>query len=333
MTPDPFGSTGAEIADAAGPLGCTRAEARAAYRRLHRTGHSALPALEPDPLPIVRVHEEDTTRKFLLRRSDGLEIESVILAQRGSTGRLRHTLCVSSQVGCAMGCRFCATGRLGRLAQLTPGEIVAQWHAARHRLDAPITNVVFMGMGEPTDNLDAVVQALRVLVDHDGPALPARRISISTVGRVAGIRRLLALARTPGFRRLRLAVSINAPDDTVRGELIPVNRADNLDALRGVMDEWASTTGGRVLVEYVLIPSVNAARAHADALAGYLDGLPCTVNVIPYNPVPGNPWRAPTELEVRGFIERIGTRGTFSTRRRTMGRTMEAACGQLGNRA
>src|SRR5690606_7641658 len=177
------------------------------------------------------------TYKILLKMRDGLESESVVIPMKAY-----KTLCVSSQVGCKMGCRFCETAQMGFVRNLTAGEIVAQVFVARHVLGEPIENLVFMGMGEPTDNLDAVIPALRVLSDPRGLAISLRAISVSTVGNVPGILRLAELAQKPpaegGLRGLRLAVSLNAPDDATRSELMPVNGTHDMQALKEAFGKW-----------------------------------------------------------------------------------------------
>jgi len=303
------------------------------YRGVFRRGDlpSHLTTM-PQPAPSTTQVEHGAT-KFTLRIQEGgpLESESVILPMRSSSGATRTGLCVSSQVGCAMGCTFCETAQMGLLANLSTAQIVAQWFAARFHFRAVISNVVFMGMGEPMDNLDAVLQAIRVLVDPNGAAIAPSRISVSTVGRPQGIRQFARFTQAPGFHRLRLAVSINAPNNEIRSRIMPINRAAPLAEVMAAMLEFTSLPGRRVLIEYVLIPGVNDALAHADELAGYLQPLPCTVNLIPYNPRRESPWPAPNETTIDRFYRRLQAHGLRVTRRVTMGRTMMAACGQLGN--
>jgi len=283
-------------------------------------------------LPVVQsVQHEGATSKFTQAIAGGLETESVILPQRSRAGRLRNSLCVSSQVGCAMGCTFCETATMGLLKNLTAAQIVSQWHAARFHFATPISNVVFMGMGEPMHNADAVVQAIRVLTDANGPAIAPGRISVSTVGRAAGIYKLAALVKEPGFHKLRLAVSVNAPSDDIRSQIMPINRSTPMAELMQAMLAWPGRDALRILVEYVLIPGVNDALEHADELCDYLKPLSCTVNVIPYNPRRNSPWPAPDECDVHRFVERIMANGQLVKRRQTMGRSLMAACGQLGN--
>ena len=230
-----LGLTESQFVAQAKHLDLTPAAAARGWRQLFREG--TLPAafegkVQLPSMPIVRREPDGATLKFAQQLEGGLETESVILPQRGRTGRIRTSLCVSSQVGCAMGCQFCETATLGRRKQLTPDEIVGQWFAACHSEQQTITNIVFMGMGEPTDNIEAVLQAIRVLTEHGGPAIAPSRISVSTVGRAQGIERLAEFANEPGFRQLRLAVSLNAPNDEVRQSIMPVNRAEPLADLR-----------------------------------------------------------------------------------------------------
>ncbi|HCA39895.1 MAG TPA: 23S rRNA (adenine(2503)-C2)-methyltransferase [Phycisphaerales bacterium] len=303
-------------------------EAADIYRHFHRYGsHRAVAAGERT---IEDIAEEDGTRKFLLRHADGCETESVIMPIEGRSGRVRQTLCLSSQIGCAMGCTFCQTANMGRVRNLTTAEIVAQWHHAEHDLHAEITNIVFMGMGEPMDNLDSVLAAIEILTDHNAAAVPPSRIGVSTVGHVEGIRRFTEFMQRDGMHQVRLAVSVNAPNDAIRGELMPITRAVSMKALHEAMSEWIAAGGRPVLIEYVLIPGVNDDPAGAEELAQWLDALPCRLNVIPYNPKVDSPWPAPDEDCVEQFIEAAATAGLTVNRRQTRGRQVMAACGQLG---
>ena len=307
--------------------------------------------------PIVRESSEEgpegVTTKFV-QRLDGaelgrgtaafphLDIESVIIPMVGRKGTRTSTLCVSSQVGCAMGCGFCETAQMGLVRSLTAEEIVGQWFAATHGKGARIDNIVFMGMGEPLDNADEVIRAIGVLTDHHGPAVPMSRITISTVGRVDGLRMLDEVVKRRGWRRLGLAVSINASNDDVRGEIMPINRRWAMDELRDALLSFRRGAHRKLCFEYVLIPGVNDERHHARELSEYLEpfrpggsygggaspsGL---VNVIPYNPRRDSPWPAPQEEDVDRFMAWLIEDGLFVKRRRTKGRAMMGACGQLG---
>lgn len=285
--------------------------------------------VQPDSRDVTELQADGDTRKFVLRHVDGAETESVLLPMVGKTGRPRTTLCLSSQVGCAMGCTFCATGTMGRTRNLTTAEILAQWHHAVHDLQAEVTNIVFMGMGEPMDNFDNVLRAIRVLTDGAGPAISARHIGVSTVGHVDGIRRLTQAMAAGGLRSLRLALSVNSPDDEVRGALMPITRrwglAEVADALRG----WIAAGGRPVLLEWVLIPGVTDDPAFAAKLHGQFGDIPCRVNVIPYNPIASQPWPAPDQATIDTFMDAVRATGMKVHRRATLGRKAAGACGQL----
>ncbi len=324
--------TSDQFAISAAAHGVARPMALSIYRDVFR--NNITPEQHWITLPsqqVLTTRREGETTKFTQQVDGGLETESVILPQTSRTGRPRVSLCVSSQVGCAMGCSFCETATMGLLRNLTVSQIISQWRAARFQFDAPISNIVFMGMGEPMHNPEAVVQAIRVLTDANGPAIAPGRISVSTVGRAAGIRKLAQLVSEPGFHKLRLAVSVNAPNDAIRSQIMPVNKSTPMAELMDAMLAWPGRDALRILIEYVLIPGVNDQMSHADELCRYLKPLSCTVNVIPYNPIRNSPWPAPDEAHVQRFIARIMANGQLVKRRQTLGRTLMAACGQLGN--
>ncbi|MSR41170.1 MAG: 23S rRNA (adenine(2503)-C(2))-methyltransferase RlmN [Phycisphaerales bacterium] len=339
------------------PLGCTREQFVAAAAKLPRairpTPHNALlayralfregviPSFAPFEVhPVVRESRETLedreghgpieTVKFVLRHDDGLETESVIIPMiRGD--RVTTTLCVSSQIGCAMGCTFCETAQMGLMKSLTAEQIVMQWWVSTYRVGVRPKNIVFMGMGEPTDNLDAVLAAVEIFASHDGGHVPATNITISTVGNPLGIARIGELVDRHGFHKLNLAVSLNAPNDSVRNQIMPVNRAWNMAILRDAIVAFPKYGRGAMCIEYVLIPGVNDAPEHCDEVCAYLKGIRCSLNVIPYNPRRNSPWPAPTEESVLAFMARAIEQGQFTKRRGTKGRSQMAACGQLGN--
>lgn len=300
---------------------------RRGYARLCRGEVDSEEGLCAEIAPVVRNQQDGDLVKFIQRLPGGLETESVIIPMQGRQ-RSWRTLCVSSQVGCAMGCTFCETAQLGRLANLSSEEIVGQVVAARRVFGADIRNVVFMGMGEPFDNFDHVIQAVRVLTDPMGLSLGKAHVTISTVGRTEGIRRLAAL----GWRRINLAVSLNAPNDDIRSRIMPINRVEPMALLREALLAYPLRRCQFFMVEYVLIPGVNDGPEHADELVEYLRPVKCCLNVIPYNPRRESPWPAPREDDVVRFIERVECAGQFVKRRLTKGRDFMAACGQLGNR-
>ncbi|HEY2735445.1 MAG TPA: radical SAM protein, partial [Polyangiales bacterium] len=254
---------------------------------------------------------------------DGLECECVLLPM----GRERSTLCVSSQVGCKMGCRFCETARMGLLRHMTTAEIVSQLLVARHVLSWEFRNVVFMGMGEALDNPN-MIQTLRVLTDGSGLSLSQERITVCTVGRVDSIEQLRAL----GLRRLNLSVSLNAANDTLRSELMPVNRTTPLAQLQAALANYRPRNNFVLGVNYCLMPGKNDGHEHAREVAEFCRPLGrIMLNVIPYNPGSVPITRAPSEAEIETFIECLRAEGLPVRRRITKGRTVMAACGQLGN--
>ncbi len=342
-SPDPLALTSAEFVAAARTHGRSRDDALDAYRAVHRRGIWQ-PWMAPPPPPPARTHTDDRTAKFLIQLHDQLETESVIIPMPHRGGRFSRTLCVSSQVGCAMGCQFCETAQMGLLRSLTVREIVQQLHVARFLVTNPFTdetppehghfdiaNIVFRGMGEPMDNLDAVLQSIRILCDMNGPAIGCSRVTISTVGRTDGIRRLGDFIQQPGFRRVGLAISLNAPNDEIRSAIMPINRAEPLAQLRAAMTAFPKRPTSALCAEYVLIPGVNDLPEHADAVCTFLRGIRCSLNVIPYNPRRNSPWPAPDEATIDAFVARAIANGQFTKRRRTKGRSAMAACGQLGN--
>ncbi|GEM_PF-32361 len=273
------------------------------------------------------------TRKTLWRAQDGSLVESVLMRYPG-----RVTMCVSSQAGCGMACPFCATGQAGLTRNLFTAEIVHQVIAGARavaRGEIPggpgrVSNVVFMGMGEPLANYARVVAAVRRLTEPvpAGLGISPRGITVSTVGLVPGIRRLSAEGLP-----LRLAVSLHAPDDALRDRLVPVNRrwkvAEVLDAAWG----YAAATGRRVSIEYALIRDINDQAWRAEALASLLAGHLAHVNVIPLNPTPGSAWTASDPAVMGEFVARLAQRGIAVTVRDTRGTEIDGACGQLAARA
>jgi 23S rRNA (adenine2503-C2)-methyltransferase len=303
---------------------------RRAYKRAMRAETPHEP-LEVNVAPVVREVRDGELTKFVQRTADGLETESVLVPMQGRH-REWKSVCVSTQVGCAMGCVYCETAQLGFRRNLTAGEIVGQVVAARRLLGTQadtLRNVVFMGMGEPFNNFDNVVQAIRVLCDQSGLSIGKPRITISTVGRTEGIRRLGELR----WLRFNLAVSLNAPNDEIRSYLMPINRTEPMARLREALLAYPLRSCGFIMIEYVLIPGVNDAREHAMELVEYLRPVKCCVNVIPYNPRRESPWPAPSEESVGQFLEWLEQGGQFCRQRITKGRDHMAACGQLGNRA
>jgi 23S rRNA (adenine2503-C2)-methyltransferase len=243
-------------------------------------------------------------------------------------GRDKATLCISSQVGCKMGCTFCETGRMGLLRNLTAAEIVGQLLCARHVLGFAYENVVFMGMGEALDNREAVLQALRVMTDGAGFAMGQEHITVCTVGNVPGIE---ALSRA-GMKRLNLSVSLNAARDELRSQLMPVNRRTPLAELQRALAAYRPRANFALGVNYCLLPGLNDGRDDARDVARFCAPLGrVMVNVIPYNPGSAPIASAPTEEVIDRFIGWLREEGLPVRRRITKGRSVMAACGQLGN--
>lgn len=287
-------------------------------------------AFRVDTLDVTELRhgDGDTTEKALHTLSDGQLIESVLMHYPARAGqRERHTLCISSQAGCAVGCPFCATGELGFGRDLETAEIVDQVRAAARRLAADerrLTNVVFMGMGEPLLNLDRVLVALEALSDPARFGLGARHITVSTSGVVPGIRRLTALG--PQFT---LAISLHAARDPLRDVLVPLNRRWPVAEVIAAARDHAATTGRRVSYEVTLIKGINDTDLDARAMADLLRHDHAHVNLIPMNPVAHTPWEASPDDAIERFAGRLRQAGIATTIRRNRGQEIGAACGQL----
>ena len=292
----------------------------------------------------------DGTRKLRLVTRDGKSIESVLIPDGD-----KLTQCISSQVGCALDCQFCATATLGLTRNLEPGEIADQVYRAQELLAREeahgviprdlvsgsggdrsggkagrrITNLVYMGMGEPLHNYDAVVKSIAILTDERGANFSHRRITVSTVGLVPAIERL---GREPDVRP-NLAVSLNASSDEVRDSIMPVNRKWPIARLLAALKAYPLERRRRITFEYVLLAGVNDGDADAERLARLLGGMKCKVNLIPWNPHPGAPYRRPTAAAIERFQNRVKELGLAAYLRTPRGDDIDAACGQLANRA
>ncbi len=275
----------------------------------------------------------DGTHKLLLRLKDARLIECVLIQEDD-----RRTACVSTQVGCGMGCVFCASGLNGVDRNLTAGEILEQLirlrnlpglvPAAPGAPPARLTHVVVMGMGEPLANLDALLEALDVATAKDGLGIGARHVTISTVGLPARIRRLADLGK-----QYHLAVSLHAPNDELRSRIVPTNDKTGLPAILEAADYFFEQTGRQVTYEYVLLHEINDSPAHAQELARLLRGRRAHVNVIPFNAVEGLPYRAPEPAALAPFLEPLRRQGISVKVRKRKGSAIDAACGQLRRRA
>lgn len=281
------------------------------------------------PLVVRRqVSRQGQTTKYLLRLEDEETIETVAIGFAGEGGtKDRHTVCVSSQVGCALNCAFCATTRGGWRRNLTAGEIISQVHVVQGELVARqqrVTHLVFMGMGEPLLNYDAVMRAVELVTHPLGMAISARRITVSTCGYVPGIRRLAA-AGLP----LRLAVSLHAPGDEIRDQLVPINRRFPLAMLINALREYQQATGRRITLAYTMVRGVNDGEAQARQLISLVRGMLVHINLIPLNPVPENAYLPSPPQQIHQFAHLLEAAGIPVTVRATRGADISAACGQL----
>ena len=270
----------------------------------------------------------DGTRKYLIRMASGVEVETVFIPAVARSG----ALCVSSQVGCTLNCTFCHTGTQPLVRNLTAAEIVAQVMIARDDLgewptsneDRQITNIVFMGMGEPLYNLDHVSDSIDVISDHEGIGIGRRRTTVSTSGVVPKIPELGERTRS------MLAISLHATNDELRNELVPLNKkypiAELMDAIRAYPD---LSNSKRVTFEYVMLKGVNDSLAEARALVKLLKGIPAKINLIPFNPWPGSPYECSDWDQIEAFADVVNRAGYASPIRTPRGRDIFAACGQL----
>ena len=280
-------------------------------------------------MPQVKATEKqesaDGSVKYALRLDDGLHVESVLIPSRE-----RSTVCISSQAGCPLGCCFCATAHLGFKRHLTAYEMYAQVFWARAEslrlYDRPLSNIVWMGMGEPLLNFDAVKVAADRVTSTDGMAMSPSRITISTSGVCPGIRRL-----AKELPSVNLAVSLHTADDLQRQELMPVGKKYPLPALSDALFEYYENTGNRITVEYMLMDKVNDSMRHAEMLLKFCRRFPVKINIIEYNPHPYAPYRPSTAEREAAFVRLLESKNMILNIRRSKGRDISAACGQLVN--
>ena len=273
------------------------------------------------PTLVLREKSADGTEKFLLRLADQRQIESVFIPDTPAM-----TFCISTQVGCAMACAFCLTGKMGLVRNLTAGEIVGQVRVLADALnlrDAAF-NIVLMGMGEPLHNYDETMTALRILTDEFGFAMPPRRITLSTVGLLSALERLANEPVMPN-----LAISLHAPTDLQRGELVPINKKYGVAEIIAACKRFPVRKRSRITFEYVLLAGVNDSPTDARALAKLVAGVKAKVNLIPLNAAPGIPFERPSDAVIDRFAKIVSDRGVIVSVRKSRGRDIRAACGQL----
>ncbi len=265
------------------------------------------------------VSKLDNTVKYLYELPDGSHVESVLMQYKHG-----NSVCISTQVGCKMGCSFCASTIAGFVRNLTPSEILEQVYAAGRDSGERVSNVVLMGIGEPLDNYDNVLRFLRLLSDEQGFCLSLRHVSLSTCGIVDKIYDLAEKKL-----QLTLSISLHAPNDEIRSKTMPVNRRWNIDELLDACRYYEQKTGRRISFEYALIAGVNDSLKDAQELAGRLKGTLCHVNLIPVNAVAETSYRASNRQKVFAFQKYLNDHGITATVRRTLGADINAACGQL----
>jgi 23S rRNA (adenine2503-C2)-methyltransferase len=317
--------------------GHERFRARQIFAWLYKRGITDIGAMTDLPLglraalatefvittPVIehRDASADGTQKFLLRLEDGGHIESVFIPDTPAM-----TLCISTQLGCGMACAFCLTGKMGLVRNLTAGEIAGQVRVLVNALDLRATafNIVLMGMGEPLHNYEETMKALRILCDAQGLALPPRRITLSTVGLLAQLERLAGEPIMPN-----LAISLHAPTDLQRGELVPINRKYGVADIIAACKRFPLKKRSRITFEYVLLSGVNDRPEDARRLAKLVAGVKAKVNLIPLNPAAGIPFERPSEETIDRFAQIVADYGVTISVRKSRGRDIRAACGQL----
>ena len=318
-------------------LGQPAFRAKQIFRWLHQKRVSSFSQMTDQPKTLLaRLEEEfeivqlqtarrqqskDGTVKFLFTLPDGNCIETVVM--RYTYG---NTVCVSTQVGCRMGCRFCASTQAGLVRSLTAGEIAAELYAAEADIGQRISHIVLMGIGEPLDNLDTVLKFLELVNHPDGMNIGMRHISLSTCGIVPGIRQLAELEL-----QLTLSVSLHAPDSETRSRIMPINRAYDVEELFRACHDYFDKTGRRISFEYAMIDGVNDHDWQADLIAKKLRGMPGHVNLIPLNDVVESPYKP--SRRIGAFQKRLESHGITATVRRSLGGDIDASCGQLRRKA
>ena len=288
-------------------------------RRLLKT-HFEIPQLKL----VKQSFSQDGTQKFLFELPDGLRIESVMIPNVGQSEN-NQALCISSQVGCAMGCTFCLTGTMGLKRNLETWEIVEQYRAVKRIIGKNISNIVFMGMGEPLHNLENVIQAISIFTSPFGSNLPPRKITVSTSGMLP---ELQELARRT---QVSLALTLSAPENDLRTKIMPINRKWNIDQVMQTVKNIAQQKKDRIFLEYVLLKGINDQPSHAIKIAELLKGISCKLNLIPFNSFPNSAFETPSDPDVYQFGRLLRDRGIAVSIRITRGRDISAACGQLAH--
>jgi 23S rRNA (adenine2503-C2)-methyltransferase len=326
-----------ELEDATAALDLPRFRGRQIFQWIHQRGASDFAAMTnlpqplredlaargsiPEPVLDAKQVSADGTTKFLLQLADTRRIEAVYIPDTPA-----QTFCISTQVGCAMACGFCLTGKMGLARHLTAGEIVGQVRvlARETHLAGSAFNIVLMGLGEPLHNYDATMKALRILTDKEGLAIPPRRITLSTVGVLPGLKRLAREDIMPN-----LAISLHATTDEQRDVLAPINRKYRLQELMDACRDFPLRRRSRITFEYVLLDRVNDTPEDARRLVRLLEGIQAKVNLLPLNEAEGIPYKRPSDERVNAFAKILADHGVTVSVRKSRGRDIRAACGQL----
>lgn len=270
-------------------------------------------------IKIIKKQEDTDVKKYLFELLDGNRIESVLMYHNYGI-----SLCVSSQVGCNMGCKFCESGRLKKVRNLETYEIVEQLLLIEKDLNIKITHIVVMGIGEPFDNYDNVMNFIRIMTSNKGIDLGSRHITISTCGIVPGIEKFMN-----DFNQVNLAISLHAPNDKIRNKIMPISKAYNLNELMTVIKKYITKTNRRVTFEYIMLDNVNDSLSHAIELVKLLKGINCYVNLIPYNETENIEFKRSKKMQILAFYDILKKNGIAVTIRREFGGNVDAACGQL----
>ena len=270
-------------------------------------------------IKLIKKQEDQDVKKYLFELQDGSHIETVLMNHNYGT-----SLCVSSQVGCNMGCAFCESGRLKKIRNLETYEIIEQFLLIEKEANVKITHIVVMGIGEPFDNYDNVANFIRILTSPKGINLGSRHITVSTCGLIHGIKRF-----TEDFPQVNLAISLHAPNDKIRNKIMPISKAYNLNELIKTIKEYIKKTNRRITFEYIMLENVNDSLKQAEELAKLLKGINCYVNLIPYNETENIQFKRTKKVQILAFYDILKKNGIAVTIRKEFGSKVDAACGQL----
>ncbi len=329
----PFEYTSSQFVDILSRhVGRGKEQALAIYRSLFREGslfefanskelyREMIGALDTSHYCVTTTVADGKNLRFLVETPDGHNIETVLIKMRHG-----YTICLSSQIGCQMGCSFCRTAKMGFIRNLTVSEIIQQLFIAKFVLKKEVNNVVFMGMGEPLDNYEAVLQAINILSDQNGLAIGPRHITVSTSGIPSAIYRIASL---PSFHA-NLTVSLNTANNTLRKKLMPSQSLESLQELYQAMHSYYKQRKKKIYISYILIKGVNDSLSHADELCSFVQGLKTRINLIPFNTHDKSRFEPSESNQIKAFMQKIRSHGIRTLLRGEKGGSIQAACGQL----